>query len=188
MSTQPPALRVPSPVRAEVDEIVKVTDVLCEEHLDTEYAALCRKLTAKLARKRPSPLARGDLRIWSAGIVHAVGAVNFLFDRSQSPHLSAEELANLLAVSKSTMANKSRHIRRLLDINRLDVDLCRRELLERHPLAWLIEVDGFVVDARWMPPEIQAEAVGRGLIPPLPAPEIGDPLPTLPAARAVEAA
>jgi hypothetical protein len=37
------------------------------------------------------------------------------------------------------MANKSLHIRRLLDIHRLDIDFCRRELLERHPLAWLIE-------------------------------------------------
>lgn len=81
-----------------------------------------------------------------------------------------------------------RRIRRLVDIRRLDVDFCRRELLERHPLAWLIEVNGFVVDARWMPPEIQVEAVGRGLIPPLPAPESGDPPAMLEAARAVDAA
>ncbi len=31
-----------------------------------EYAELIRKLIAKLARKRPSPLVRGDLRIWAA--------------------------------------------------------------------------------------------------------------------------
>lgn len=188
MSRRSPAMRVPTAVRAEVDEIVAVTDAFCEEHLDAEYAALCRQLTAKLARKRPSALARGHLRIWSAGIVHTVGTVNFLFDRSQSPHLSAEQLAHLLAVSKSTMANKSLHIRRLLDIRRLDVDFCRRELLERHPLAWLIEVNGFVVDARSMPPEIQVEAVGRGLIPPLPAPESGDPPAMLEAARTADAA
>jgi hypothetical protein len=90
MSQQSPALRVPRAVRAEVDGIVAVTDAFCEEHLDAEYAALCRKLALKLARKRPSPLARGDLPIWSAGIVHTVGTVNFLFDRSQSQHLSAE--------------------------------------------------------------------------------------------------
>lgn len=84
-----PALRVPTALRAAVDEIVGLTDAFCEQHLDTEYAALCRTLAAKLARKRPSPLARGELRIWSAGRVHTVGTVNFLFDRSQSPHLSA---------------------------------------------------------------------------------------------------
>ena len=86
------------------------------------------------------------------------------------------------------MANKSLHIRRLLDIHRLDVDFCRRELLERHSLAWLIEVNGFVVDARWMPPAIQAEAVERGPVPPLPGPEGGDPPAMLESARAMDAA
>jgi hypothetical protein len=43
---------------------------------------VCRRLVARLARKRPSPLVRGDMRIWAAGAIHAVGQVNFLFDRS----------------------------------------------------------------------------------------------------------
>jgi hypothetical protein len=34
-------------------------------------------------------------------------------------------------------------------------------------MAWMISVDGFVVDARTMPPEVQAEARRRGLIPDL---------------------
>jgi hypothetical protein len=34
----------------------------------------------------------------------------------------------------------------------------------------MISVDGFIVDARRMPPEIQAEARRRGLIPDLPGP------------------
>ncbi len=50
------------------------------QRLDAEYASLCRKLVAKLARKRPSPLERGDRRIWAAGAIYAVGANNFLFD------------------------------------------------------------------------------------------------------------
>ena len=31
-------------------------DQFCKEHLNEEYAVLCRKLAEKLARKRPSPL------------------------------------------------------------------------------------------------------------------------------------
>ena len=38
---------------------------------------------AKLARKRLSPLARGELQIWAAAI-YAVGSVDFLFDRAIS--------------------------------------------------------------------------------------------------------
>jgi hypothetical protein len=52
----------------------------------------------------------------------------------------------------------------------MEPDLCRRELLERHPMAWMISVDGFIVDARTMSPEIQTEARRRGLIPDLPFP------------------
>ncbi|MGH2952304.1 MAG: plasmid pRiA4b ORF-3 family protein, partial [Solirubrobacterales bacterium] len=65
----------------------------------------------------------------------------------------------------------SKLIRDTLKLDRSDVEFCRRELLENHPTAWLIEVNGFVVDARAMPPHIQAEARRRGLIPDLPIPE-----------------
>jgi hypothetical protein len=47
----------------------------------------------------------------------------------------------------------------------MDVRFCRRELIEAHPRAWLVEVDGIVIDARRLPNEMQAEARKRGLIP-----------------------
>jgi Domain of unknown function (DUF6398) len=159
--------RVPTRLRAEVEAISALTYACCAARLDAEYAELCRRLTAKLARKRPSPLLRGDLRIWAAGILYAVGSVNFLFDRSQPLHLSADDLSALIGVPKSTMANKSKRIRDLLGLRPLDHELCRRDLLEGSSLAWLIVVNGIVVDARWLPPELQAEASRRGLIPDL---------------------
>jgi hypothetical protein len=55
--------RVPKALRAEVEAISALADAYCAERLDAEYAELCRRLVAKLARKRPSPLVRGDLRI-----------------------------------------------------------------------------------------------------------------------------
>lgn len=42
-------------------------------------------------------------------------------------------------------------------------------MLEQHPLAWLVEVDGLLVDARMLPTELQDEARRRGLIPDLEA-------------------
>jgi hypothetical protein len=47
----------------------------------------------------------------------------------------------------------------------LEPELCRRDILAVHPLAWLVAVDGFIVDARQLPPELQAEARRQGLIP-----------------------
>lgn len=75
-------LKIPQAVRPYADRIVAATDAACLEHLDEEYADLCRRLVGKLARKRPSPLARGDLGIWAAGVVCAIAQLNFLFDQS----------------------------------------------------------------------------------------------------------
>jgi hypothetical protein len=45
------------------EEIAGIANSFCRRHLDGEYAELSVALTAKLARKRPSPLLRGDRRI-----------------------------------------------------------------------------------------------------------------------------
>lgn len=66
--------RVPKALRAQVEAISALTDAYCAARLDAEYAELCRRLTARLARKRPSPLMRGDLRIWAAGVLYAGSA------------------------------------------------------------------------------------------------------------------
>jgi hypothetical protein len=162
-------LRIPATMRDRVREIVAISDEACTAYLDDEYADLCRHLVARLARKRPSPLARGDARIWAAGAIYAVGQQNFLFDRSQHPYLSAEQLAAHLGVVKTTMANKAALINRTLDLGVFEPDLTRTAMLEQHPLAWLVEVNGFIVDARTLPDELQDEARRRGLIPDLQA-------------------
>jgi hypothetical protein len=121
------------------------------------------------SRKRPSPLERGDLRIWAAGAIYALGVNSFLFDPSQTPHLSAGRLSDLLKVRKTRMAGKAKRIRDVLDLDaQMDVEFCRLELLEDHPLAWLVEVNGMIVDARSLPAELQAEARRRELIADIP--------------------
>jgi hypothetical protein len=162
-------LRVPAGLRARVGEIVELTDAVCSSQLDAEYAELCRRLVAKLARKRPSPIERGDARVWAAGTVYAIGQNNFLFDPSQAPYASADQLSDLLEVPKSTMAAKAKRIRDAVRLEApMDPEFCRRELLADHPLLWLIEVNGLIVDARMLPSDLQAEAQRRGLIPNLP--------------------
>lgn len=162
-------LNVPHALRPDVEQIVALTDGLCDEHLDAEYARLCARLVAKLSRKRPSPLLRGDLRIWAAATIYTVGSVNFLFDRSQPLHLTSDDLSDLTGVPKSTMANKAKQIRDLLGLGRLDLELCRRDMIERHPSAWYVQVDGLIVDARQLPEALQDECRRRRLIPDLAA-------------------
>ncbi len=77
--------QVPAALREDVEQIFSLTDQFWSEFLDDEYSGLCRRLTAKLARKRPSPLLRGNLNIWAAALIYTVGAINFLCDPSQPP-------------------------------------------------------------------------------------------------------
>ena len=162
-------LRIPEALRQQAEEILRLTDGFCADHLDAEYGELCRKLVAELARKRPSPLLRGDLRIWAGAVIYTIGSINFLFDRTQRPHMTADQLSLRLGLSKSTLGAKAKRIQDLLRIVLFEPRYCRRALLADNPLAWMISVDGFLVDARTMPPEIQMEARRKGLAPDLPA-------------------
>jgi hypothetical protein len=157
--------RIPSAMRDRAEEVIGITDRACHEHLDDEYAQIARLLVARLARKRPSPLARGDVGFWAAGVLYAVGQINFLFDPTQTPHLTAKQLAERLGVGQTTMANKAGLINRTLDIGMFEPDLTREAMLVQHPMAWIVEVDGLLIDARTLPPELQDEARRRGLIP-----------------------
>jgi hypothetical protein len=147
------------------EEIAGIADSFCRRHLDAEYAQLSVALTAKLARKRPSPLLRGDRRILASAVVYALGRVNFLSDPSQAHYLPTETLASLLGVKQTTMAAKGRTVMDLLGLDHFDTEFCLPSRLASHPTAWWITIDGLLCDARTLPAEIQAALARRGLIP-----------------------
>lgn len=159
---------VPKAMREHYDEIVALTDAFCGERLNDEYAALCRQMAAKLARKRPSPLTRGWPQSWAAAIAYAVGRINFLFDKSQSPHIAASDLADWFGVAQSTAGNKAGQILDVLNARFLDPEWTLPSRLDDNPMVWLISVNGYLVDARHVPREIQEIAYQKGLIPYIP--------------------
>jgi hypothetical protein len=141
---------------------------MCEKHLNAEFAQLAREAAAALARKRPSPLERGRANIWACGIVYALGSANFVFDKGQSYYMSAADLCAAFGVPKKTGYNKSKFVRDTLDIYQFSPDWCLPSLIPENPLAWSIMVNGFIVDARYAPREIQEIAYQKGLIPYIP--------------------
>ena len=98
-------------MRPVYDEIVALTDEFSRQYLNEECAKLCRELAAALARKRPSPLGRGSKATWAYGIIHAIASVNFLFNASEEPHTSVDEMTAALGVKKTTGQSKSKQIR-----------------------------------------------------------------------------
>jgi hypothetical protein len=161
--------KVPKKLQAKFEEITEITDRVCKEHLNDEYADLSRKMAAALARKRPSPLEEGRVKSWAAGIVYAVGRVNFLSDKSFEPYMKMSDLAKLFGVGQSTASAKSTEIWNTLDLMQMHPDYCVAELVEGNPLIWFLSVNGMIVDIRSMPREVQEIAYDQGLIPYIPA-------------------
>lgn len=166
-----PAPKPPS--KEEQDEAVQVVigllDQFCKEHLNEEYAVLCRKLAEKLGRKRPSPLLHGSPNAWASGIVRAVGGVNFLHDKSQTPYMRSTDIDHYLGTSPSSGAAKLAAIRKMFKMYPLDPNWTLPSRLEDNPMVWMLQVNGFMVDVRHAPREVQEIAFKKGLIPYIPA-------------------
>jgi hypothetical protein len=156
---------VPKIVKPRFDEIMVLIDAVCGASLTAEYATVARELAVTLARKRPSPLVRGQARTWACGVTYTIGIVNFLFDPAQPLHVRGADLCALFGVSQSAGTAKSREIMRLFAMVPLDPRWTVPSRLAENPLVWMLLVNGVMVDIRMMPRELQEQAYERGLIP-----------------------
>lgn len=161
--------RIPAALKDRVASLLEALDPFCAAHLDAEYRRLIHAALGGLARKRPSPLLGGRERSWCAGIVHAVGIVNFLFDRHQTPHCTPAQIYDHFDVSPQTGQAHSKKVRDLLGIRQFDWQWTLPSRWDDNSLVWVIQVDGFHLDARGLSEAIQVEAWQRGLIPYVPA-------------------
>ncbi len=150
------------------EEIAGLVDAFCKEHLNDEYAELCRRLTEKLGRKRPSPLVSGKPNTWACGIVRTIGWVNFLDDKAQSPHMKLTAIDKAFGVGESTGQGKSMLIRKMFKIRSMDPEWTLHSRIAQNPKVWMIQVNGFILDARYLKREIQEKALRQGLIPYIP--------------------
>jgi hypothetical protein len=162
------SMSVPNEMKEIYASITKRTDEFCRQHLSEEYAELSHALTAALCRKRPSPLTRGKQDIWAAAIVYAIGRVNFLGDKTQEVYMKTEEFCRLFEVTQSSLSAKTIQIWKLMKMSQMDPSWTLPSKLKDNLMAWLISVNGYLVDARYAPREIQEEAYRLGLIPFLP--------------------
>lgn len=169
MPTAVRSVSVPKTTQGLFEKVTGLTDAFCQKWLNEEYAQLCRELTATLCRKRPTPLERGGPEGWAAGIVSALGSVNFLHDKTQTPHMRISDIGPHFGVTPSTAAAKAKQIRETLRMTQFDPRWSLPSNLDKNPLAWFIQIDGFVIDVRQAPRPIQEAAFKLGLIPRMPA-------------------
>lgn len=140
---------IPIGIRPRFEEIGEMIRTVCREKIDEEYYYLGILLLEKLARKRPSPLLAGKTHVWAAGVLCALGTINFLFDKSTVPYLSRQDLADCCGVKQSTASEKSRLIREMFKMSYFDSRFSTRRMRERNPMNnFMITRNGFILDLR----------------------------------------
>ena len=162
-------MAIPKSLQAKYDEISAFIIPYCDTYLNDEFKELCLHALEKLCRKRPSPLNSGRTKTWAAGIVYAICANNWIFDKSRPFHLSAEELSAPFGVSKSTASQKATEIDRLLEIDHFNSEWIIASDVADNPSLWFVSVNGILMDARTLPLDVQIYCAEKGLIPYVPA-------------------
>ena len=158
------------PGRNALQEVFNLVDAFCRDHLNDEYVVLCRTLAEKLARKRPSPMLRGEPKTWACAIIRVIGWVNFLDDRSQKPHLKLTRIDKSFGVAESTAQGKVKAIRQLLKIRQFHHEWTLPSRWDSTVPIWTLhDQNGFMVDIRKQSAESQRAAFRQGLIPYVPA-------------------
>jgi len=156
----------------DADRLRAITELIravCAEHLTDEYGALAVAAAEAMAGVRGDPLARYKAEGWAAGIVRAVGQVNFLSDPSSDPAMPLDDLAALFGVSKATASARHHDVRNALDLVQMDPHWTLPSQLLDNPMAWMLVVNGLPVDVRDLPLDLQRVLADEGHVPFAPA-------------------
>lgn len=135
--------------------IIDLIGEFCAKKLNEEYFELSKRLMQKLGRKRNVPFETGKPEVWAAAVIHALGTINFLFDKSFEPYVTIDEINNFFGTSKSTTGAKSKQIRDLLKLDIWDKEFSTRRIQEGNPFAEMVMVNGLIVPLNTIPEEYQ---------------------------------
>jgi|APCry1669189204_1035204.scaffolds.fasta_scaffold02214_1 Domain of unknown function (DUF6398) len=127
------------------NQIIELIKDFCTQNLDDDYFGLSVRLIDKLGRKRVVPFMSGKIEIWAAAIIHALGTINFLFDKSFKPYVTIEEINEFFGTNKSSTGSKSKLIRDLLNLGYFDNEFSTNRMKENNPFDKLMMINGFIV-------------------------------------------
>ena len=108
-----------------------------------------------MGRKRDVPFKRGKLEIWAAAVVYTIGLINFLFDQSFEPYMTAQEISDYFGTKNSTVSNKARQIREMFNLTMFDNEFATEHMNETNPFNDLVMVDGLIVPLSTIPEHLQ---------------------------------
>ncbi|MEA3494705.1 MAG: DUF6398 domain-containing protein [Bacteroidota bacterium] len=142
-------------IKKKEKKLLELTGSFCAQELDDDYYRLCEKLILKLGRKRDVPFKSGKIEIWAAAVIHAIGSINFLFDKSFEPYVTAEQISEYFGTKKSTVSNKARQIKDMLKMGYYDSDFSTQHMTGNNPFNDMVMVNGLIVPLSSIPEDLQ---------------------------------
>lgn len=142
-------------IKQKEEKLIEITSAFCAQKLDDDYFHLCEKLVKKLGRKRDVPFQRGKIEIWAAAVIHAIGSINFLFDKSFEPYVTVDQISEHFGTKNSTVSNKSREIRNMLKMGHFNPEFSTQKMKESNPFNQMVLVDGLFTHIDTLPEDLQ---------------------------------
>ena len=116
----------------------------CENYINDEYKNICHLVVEKMSRKRQVPYMTGRVEVWAAGIIHAIGRVNFLYHKKTSPYISMDQLAEYFNTSKRTVGPKAKIIINMFKMSYFDPVFSTRSIQEKSPSSEFIQIGNYI--------------------------------------------
>jgi len=136
-------------------QLIDLTSEFCKKHLNEEYAELSEKLIKKMGRKRSVPFITGKTEIWAAAVIHAIGFINFLFDKESVPYITLDTLNEYFGTNKGTVSAKAGQLKKMFRLGYYDPEFSTTRMVQNNPFNDIVSVDGFLVPISTLPPEAQ---------------------------------
>jgi hypothetical protein len=132
-------------VEEKKEQLIQLSTEFSQQYLNEEYNAVIEKLIGKMARKRDVPFVTGRIEIWAAAVIHALGTVNFLFDKASQPYVSVTDICQFFNTKQSTTAQKSKMIRDMFNMSYFDDNFSTDTVDQNNPFNNLTMVNGLLV-------------------------------------------
>ncbi|MFO8234600.1 MAG: DUF6398 domain-containing protein [Bacteroidales bacterium] len=132
-------------------QLIHLISEFCEKKLDEEHKDLASKVIYKLYKKNALPLKEEDLNEWAAGIIHAIGSVNLLFDKSFEPYISEKELFDYYKADQENTFSNSEYIKNMLKLNVFDPEYSTHISDHDNPLKDMVSIDGIYISLDLLP-------------------------------------
>ncbi|MBT3208793.1 MAG: hypothetical protein HN704_10985 [Bacteroidetes bacterium] len=142
-------------IKKKEKQLLEQTSIFCSQKLDDDYYQLCEKLILKLGRKRDVPFQRGKIEIWAAAVIYAIGSINFLFDKSFEPYMTANQISEYFGAKNSTVSNKARQIKEMFNMGYFSPEFSTQRMEKSNPLKDMVMVDGLIVPLSSIPDDLQ---------------------------------